>query len=69
MDTQPYYQKYTVVRNDGQTIEPDAEWFVLMVHKDPHARVALAAYADSVAHTAPELAASLRALIGKYEAN
>lgn len=50
------YEKYNVTRTDGSPIKG---CFVIEF-KDPHARIALNAYADSVEMTNPELAQDLR---------
>lgn len=41
------YDKYTVVKNDGTT-DANADYFVLRLDTDPHAREAALAYARSV---------------------
>ncbi len=43
------YQKYDVQKMDGTPVDPDAQYFVLRIDKDPHARRALRKYALSVA--------------------
>lgn len=55
------YGKYRVERSDGKSKGP---YFVLAYTSDPHARVALAAYADSCAEEFPLLAADLRRELG-----
>ena len=42
------YGKYTVIKANGEPIDPDAQYFVLRIDTDKHARVALEAYADSI---------------------
>lgn len=42
------YGKYKIEKTDGHTIDPDAKYFVLRYDTDPHARVALEAYANSI---------------------
>lgn len=64
-DKDGFYQKFNVTRNDGEPME--GPWFVLAYARDPHARVALAAYADSVEAELPQLAADLRAEVAKYQ--
>lgn len=59
------YEKFMVERRDGAS-DPggkhhDCEYFVLDLDHDPHAAVALDAYADSCAAQYPALAADLRA--------
>jgi hypothetical protein len=64
MDDRGYYEKFKVVRNDtGEEITSFR--FVLLPH-DPHARVALLAYADSVEGDNPELARELRERLAQY---
>lgn len=58
------YGKYHVVRADGKQKGP---YFVLAYASDPHARVALAAYADSCVEEYPLLAADLRAALGESD--
>ena len=41
-------------------IKPRAEYFVLRFDKDPHARAAMAAYADSVESVNPKFAEDIR---------
>lgn len=52
------YGKYRVEKSNGK---PTGPVFVLAYATDPHARVALAAYADSCETDYPQLAADLRA--------
>lgn len=58
------YGKYHVERADGKQKGP---YFVLAYASDPHARVALAAYADSCEAEFPLLAADLRAVLGRSD--
>ena len=37
--------RYTVTKTEGET-DPEAQYFVLRIDKDPAARIALQAYAD-----------------------
>lgn len=53
------YSKYKVEKTDGSPIDDEAEYFVLRVDKDPHARAAIRAYARSIKKDNPELAESL----------
>lgn len=55
------YGKYRVERIDGKRKGP---YFVLAYTTDPHARAALAAYADSCEDEYPLLAADLRRELG-----
>lgn len=63
-DPKGFYQKYIVTR--PETGKPVSDCFVLRIH-DPHAREALAAYADSVEAENSILAADIRAWIESYE--
>jgi hypothetical protein len=45
------YQKYHVEKADGTPCDPNAQYFVLRIDKDPHARVAVQAYADDLMTT------------------
>lgn len=63
-EQQGLFRKFIVTRTDGSS-EPGGkhehcEYFVLDVDHDPHAAAALAAYADAVERTHPELAADMR---------
>lgn len=54
------FRKYHITKADGAECDPNAEYFVLRVDKDPHARKALRAYADSVESENPDFASHLR---------
>lgn len=64
---QGLFRKFDVRRTDGRDApggdRAGAEYFVLDVTHDPHALRALAAYADAVEFTHPDLARDLR---GRY---
>lgn len=54
-----YYPKFRVIRRStGDELDPTTT-FTLLPNKDPHARVALKAYADSVGGEMPGLARAL----------
>jgi len=59
------YGKYLIDKADGTPTDPHAAYFVLRLDTDPAARAAALAYADACEATAPELAADLRALVGR----
>ena len=42
------YRKYIIQKADGQPTDPGAQYFVLRIDTDRHARAAIQAYADSV---------------------
>jgi hypothetical protein len=48
--------RYIIQKTNGKPVDPEAQYFVLRVDKDPHARVALAFYAQSVRRDNPQLA-------------
>lgn len=70
--TRGLYKKFEVHRTDGTDAvgckHYGCEYFVLDLTHDPHARAALAAYAESCAEDYPLLARDLRATINKEEA-
>lgn len=67
-DTTGIHAKYTVTRNDGKDgpgqKHHGCSYFVLDVDHDPHAHVALLAYAESCESESPELAKGLRKWVG-----
>jgi hypothetical protein len=58
------YGKYIIKKADGTPIDPEADYFVLRLDTDPHARVAALAYADSIEPGNPRLAFELRQRVG-----
>ena len=60
------YDKYHVEKTDGTT-DPEADYFVLRLDSDPHARKAAIAYADSIKDENPSLAYDIRERVSKYE--
>ena len=42
------FNKYKVSKTDGTPVDPEAQYFVLRLDTDKHARVAIEAYADSL---------------------
>lgn len=50
-----YKRKYVIQKVDGSTVDPNADYFVLRLDKDPHARLALLNYARSVRKDNEEL--------------
>lgn len=57
--------KYIVEKVDGSLVDPEAEYFVLRLDKDPHARIAALAYADSVETDNSIFTADIRAHVAK----
>ena len=51
--------KYHITKGDGSPCDPEAEYFVLRVDKDPHAFIAVMTYANSVHDDNPELSADI----------
>ena len=53
--------KYIITKRHGNgPVDKTAKYFVLRYDKDPHARVAMAAYADSVELVNPKFAEDIR---------
>jgi len=50
-----YKRKYVIQKTDGSQVDPKADYFVLRLDADPHARVALMHYARSVRSDNEEL--------------
>jgi hypothetical protein len=63
------YQKYDVKKTDGTPVDPNAEYFVLRVDKDPHARKAVRVYASSIRSENPTLMNELRAWLDNLQIN
>jgi hypothetical protein len=59
MDTRGWYEKYDVSRDGVKLFNGKGGVFVLNHATDPHAVVALRAYADSVREVAPDLATDI----------
>jgi len=57
------FGKYTVGKSDGTPVDPQAQYFVLRLDTDPHARVAARAYASSIQSEDPLLSAEMMAWI------
>ncbi len=53
-------KKYIIRKASGNPIAGRARYFVLRFDIDPHARVAMAAYADSVESVNPKFAEDIR---------
>lgn len=60
------YNKYTVVKKDGST-DLSADYFVLRIDSDKHARVAALAYAESIKKENPHLSFDIMQRVSKYE--
>jgi len=55
------FDKYKIEKRDGTLIDPNAQYFVLRLDTDYHARVALEAYANSVRESDAEFAQEIDA--------
>lgn len=62
-----YDKKYIITKKSGKPINPNADYFVLRVDKDPHALVALESYANSVKVDNMELYNDLIQKINEYK--
>lgn len=58
--TQGIYGKYLIAKADGTPVDPDAQYFVLRLDTDLHARRAIMAYAESVEIENGTLSSELR---------
>lgn len=61
------YNKYLVLKNSGEPIDSDAEYFVLRIDTDAAARRAVLHYALMIEPHAPEFASELRAWIAQHD--
>ena len=61
------YNRYIISKGNGDRVDPDAQYFVLRIDKDPHAMYAAMAYADSVEIDNPKFARQLRSRIRQYK--
>ncbi|HYG66280.1 MAG TPA: hypothetical protein VD838_01425 [Anaeromyxobacteraceae bacterium] len=59
--------KYRVAKADGSPLDEGADYFVLRLDADPHARAAALAYADAVQAENARLADDLRLRVASYE--
>lgn len=60
------YGKYIVTKANGDPVDPEAEYLVLRIDKDPGARWAAETYADYIQSQMPELAADIRERVRQY---
>lgn len=61
-----YEKKYIISKANGNPTDPEADYFVLRLDKDPHALRALLAYANSVAIDNLELSSDLHKKLKEY---
>jgi hypothetical protein len=62
------YDRYIIKKSNGEPVSKDAQYFVMRIDKDPHARIAALAYADSVEADNPKFARQLRNNTKQYQA-
>ena len=62
-----FYRKYKVTYADGSPTSQGADYFVLRLDSDEHARRAIRLYAELRRETNPELAADLFYRLLRYE--
>lgn len=67
MSKKGYYHKYEIRKADGSGMDPNADYFVLRLDKDPHARAAARAYARSCYAENEKLAVDLEARVLYHE--
>jgi hypothetical protein len=63
MDNKGLYGKYEIKKANGKPLDSEAKYFVLRYDKDPHAKKALEAYANSISDENYKLAMEIRAEI------
>ena len=63
------YGKYKIEKVDGTPIDPEADYFVLRLDKDPHARTAAIAYSDACFFDNQALSGDLLDRINEIELN
>lgn len=67
MSKKGHYLKYNITKADGTPCDESADYFVLRLDTDPHARAAARAYSESCKHENMELASDLLARVTSYE--
>ena len=60
------YNKYTITKNNGVSVDPEAEYFVLRLDSDPIALYALKKYAEAAKIEDPDLSKDLLKRIHYY---
>ena len=58
-----YEKKYIIQKTNGKPVDPDADYFVLRLDKDPYALDALYMYACSLTYVNPQLSEELISII------
>jgi hypothetical protein len=62
-----WYGKYIIEKSDGSPIDPDAEYFVIRIDKDPAARIAARAYAGAIKYKNQQLYKDIITKCSVYE--
>ena len=62
------FNKYTITKTDGSPVDPHAQYFVLRLDTDPHAREAMMAYLSGVMFEDPEFANELMKWLNQISA-
>ena len=62
------HNRHFISKRNGDPVDPDGWYFVLRIDKDPHARVAALAYADSIVSDNPKLSRELYRIVKRYNA-
>lgn len=62
-----YDRKYIIQKTNGKPVDPEAEYFVFRLDKDPYALDALYMYACSLTYVNPELSNQLIKIIDFYK--
>lgn len=60
------YRKYNIERTDGKPLDKDAQYFVLRLDDDLHARMAARMYSKSVSSTNHALSIELEVMASKF---
>lgn len=61
------FNKYVIKKSNGTPVDPTAEYFVLRIDSDPHARAALRAYAESVKENDEKFSNELKAWVNTHD--
>ena len=61
------FNKYKIEKQDGSLVDPQAQYFILRIDTDPHARYAGYAYAASISGRDDDFADELRAWVKRYD--
>ena len=62
-----YESKYIITKTSGKPVDPEADYFVLRLDKDPHALEAIYAYATSVMGSNKQLSTDLMKIFRYYQ--